>query len=170
MTVYRRKPLEIEAEQYKEDGDPVNGVLYDEWGAFVITIHDQVVYLEDGDWVIQEPDGEHYYPCKPDIFADQYELAGTLDQVTIERNALAVILSGWVTNVSLVGAGWDDWDEYYKDAKWRPNPAREILDIYIAAAMLEREEVEKAREYMKGVDHERPEAYEVLRALEIAGA
>ena len=34
----------------------------------------QSVVLADGDWVIPEPDGIHYYPCKPDVFANTYEL------------------------------------------------------------------------------------------------
>lgn len=81
MARYRRKPLEIEAEQFFEDGPRVSGVIYPVTlkngstlgNAFVITTHKQRVDLENGDWVIQEPDGEHYYPCKPDIFADRYE-------------------------------------------------------------------------------------------------
>lgn len=40
----------------------------------VHTIHQgQVVDLEDGDWVMPEADGEHYYPIKPDVFARTYE-------------------------------------------------------------------------------------------------
>lgn len=42
----------------------------------VHTIHDnQLVVLEVGDFIIPEPDGEHYYPCKPAIFAATYEPA-----------------------------------------------------------------------------------------------
>lgn len=33
--------------------------------------------LSDGDWIIPESDGEHFYPCKPDVFAVTYEPAGT---------------------------------------------------------------------------------------------
>lgn len=82
MSLYRKKPVVIEATQFFYDGEPVPGVFYpriSEDGktyigdAYVVTIHDQRVYLEDGDWVIAEPDGEHYYPCKPDIFEDRYE-------------------------------------------------------------------------------------------------
>jgi hypothetical protein len=40
----------------------------------VHTIHaGQLVNLELGDFVIPEPDGEHFYPCKPDIFEKTYE-------------------------------------------------------------------------------------------------
>jgi hypothetical protein len=31
------------------------------------------VILEVGDWIIPEPDGIHFYPCKPDIFEATYE-------------------------------------------------------------------------------------------------
>ena len=38
------------------------------------TIHgNSYVALEPGDWIIAEPDGEHYYPCKPDIFEATYD-------------------------------------------------------------------------------------------------
>lgn len=41
----------------------------------VHTIHEgQIVNLEHGDWIMPEPDGVHYYPIKPNIFAATYEL------------------------------------------------------------------------------------------------
>ena len=44
--------------------------------AWVETIHKgQTVKVEEGDWIIPEPDGEHYYPCKHDIFEKTYEPA-----------------------------------------------------------------------------------------------
>lgn len=82
MAQYRKKPVVIDAEQFFYDGPRVRGVFYPDlsadrrtWigDAFVITIHDQRVYLQSGDWIIAEPDGEHYYPVKPDIFAASYE-------------------------------------------------------------------------------------------------
>jgi hypothetical protein len=40
----------------------------------VHTAHkNQLVILEDGDWIIPEKDGVHFYPCKPDVFAATYE-------------------------------------------------------------------------------------------------
>lgn len=81
MSKYRKKPMVVDATQFFYDGDPVPGVFYpskSEDGktyigdAYVVTIHDQRVYLENGDWIITEPDGEHHYPCKPDIFAKTY--------------------------------------------------------------------------------------------------
>lgn len=82
MTKYRKRPVIIEATQFFYDGEPVPGVFYppkSEDGktyigdAYVITIHGQRAYLANGDWVLPEPDKIHFYPCKPDIFANTYE-------------------------------------------------------------------------------------------------
>lgn len=89
---YKRKPTFVEAEQWfigKEvegvkthvecnyrmcpicgGGDIIPKTIY-----YVITIHGQITYLADGDWIITEPDKVHYYPCKPDIFNNNYELS-----------------------------------------------------------------------------------------------
>lgn len=57
---FRSRPVVITAEQYTGEGaDP--------------TVHDQRCYLSPGDWVVPEPDGVHFYPIKPDIFAKKYE-------------------------------------------------------------------------------------------------
>jgi len=81
MAKYRKKPVVIEAEQYVEYGKLVKGMCNSR-SCFtdvcdkphVHTIHDnQIVLLEVGDYIIPEPDGVHYYPCKPDIFEATYE-------------------------------------------------------------------------------------------------
>lgn len=70
----------IEAEQYIKYAGLVKGMC----GSFscysagndrphVHTNKDQMVNLEVGDWIIPEPDGKHYYPCKPDIFEATYD-------------------------------------------------------------------------------------------------
>jgi len=82
MAQFRKKPVVIEAEQFFYDKTPMKGVFYPEVSedgrtylgdAFVVTIHEQRCYLQNGDWIIPEPDGEHFYPCKPDIFDMTYE-------------------------------------------------------------------------------------------------
>jgi len=80
MAKFRRKPTEVEAFQWFQNGteNPRNAVkhaLIDlGTAAFcVTTIHGQKTIVVDGDWIITEPDGEHYYPCKPDIFEAIYE-------------------------------------------------------------------------------------------------
>jgi len=78
---YRKKPVVIEAEQYTKYGKPTKGMCQshtchttNEYNPHVHTIHDdQLVILEVGDYIIPEPDGIHYYPCKPDIFEATYE-------------------------------------------------------------------------------------------------
>jgi hypothetical protein len=81
MAKYRKKPVVIEAEQYTEYGKLVKGMCNSQAcyvdgnnRPHVHTIHnDQKIDLELGDFVIPEPDGEHFYPCKPDIFEATYE-------------------------------------------------------------------------------------------------
>ncbi len=76
MPKYQKKPVIIEAEQFL--GERVRGMcnkpfcfLYDT--PHVHTIHqNQAVKVEIGDYIIPEPDGEHFYPCKLDIFEDFY--------------------------------------------------------------------------------------------------
>ena len=78
MPKFRKKPVVIEAEQFHsvEGRCWPHGVCQCSLQPcpHLHTIHrDQVVILADGDWVIPESDGEHFYPCKPDIFAATYE-------------------------------------------------------------------------------------------------
>jgi len=74
---YRKKPIIIEAEEYKGYGTPPKGVCkcaqyFNK--AHVHTIHSQqLVVIEAGDFIIAEPDGEHFYPCKAEIFDNTYE-------------------------------------------------------------------------------------------------
>jgi hypothetical protein len=83
MPKFRKKPVVIEAEQYTEYGKLVKGMCNSQscytagnTKPHVHTIHNnQLVNLEVGDYVIPEPDGVHFYPCKPDIFEKTYEPA-----------------------------------------------------------------------------------------------
>ena len=83
MKKYRTNPRLVNAVQYKEYGVLVEGMcnsVYcrDNINKFphVHTIHDnQYVTIEVGDYIIEEPDGGHYYPVKPDIFEQNYKLA-----------------------------------------------------------------------------------------------
>jgi len=76
MAKFRKKPVVIEAVQF--DGNPAHdpsGVWRreEDGSPYVVTIHDQRCYLAPGDWIVPEPDGVHYYPVKPDIFAATYD-------------------------------------------------------------------------------------------------
>lgn len=85
---FRKKPIIVEAEQYlgyyhtpyptgvkieDNSNDPEALTLRGRYAPYVITAHGQRAYLETGDWVIEEPDGRGYYPCKPDIFEQTFE-------------------------------------------------------------------------------------------------
>jgi hypothetical protein len=94
MAKFRKKPVEIEA--YQITRELLEGVLFDgkkypkglrvsscsyneerryisAWFGSVTTIHNQDTKVVEGDWIITEPDGEHFYPCKPDIFKQTYD-------------------------------------------------------------------------------------------------
>ena len=81
MPRFRKKPVVIEAEQFfRSTTSLVNntkGVCQCDEGdmrGHVHTTHEnQVVNLQNGDWIIPEPNGVNFYPCKPDIFAATYE-------------------------------------------------------------------------------------------------
>lgn len=78
MPHFRKKPVVIEAWQwhFQREGE-LRGVCNcheGHWGSHLHTMHaGQIVALEAGDWIIPEPDGKHYYPCKPEVFANTYE-------------------------------------------------------------------------------------------------
>ncbi|KKM72918.1 hypothetical protein LCGC14_1415710 [marine sediment metagenome] len=73
MARYKKRPVIVEAEQFLEGQPLPRGVQLVDGYASIITIHNQKAYLQYGDWVIAEPDGIHFYPCKPDIFEQTYE-------------------------------------------------------------------------------------------------
>ncbi len=76
---FRKKPVEIEADQWFPGkyvpGVCVSGVCGTGGLAHVHTTHEgQLVILAAGDWVVPESNGNGYYPIKPDIFQNTYEL------------------------------------------------------------------------------------------------
>lgn len=73
---FRKKPVVLEAEQYLVGLPEPAGVCRCaiEPRPHLHTMHEgQLVVLADGDWIMPEPDGAHFYPCKPDVFAATYE-------------------------------------------------------------------------------------------------
>lgn len=76
MTRFRARPFEIEATLWFAPGDhhavqPVGGG-FDAKGQ----VHGKQGWsgVDPGDWIIAEPDGSGFYPCKPDVFSAKYEL------------------------------------------------------------------------------------------------
>lgn len=52
----------------------------------------------------------------------------------LQLECAIAMLADWCVRVEVVGTGWDDWDEAYKDAMYRPCLIREQLDAAIAEA------------------------------------
>ncbi len=78
MGKFRKKPAVIEAEQFDANHKPLpfadrGAVNFDGDIWYVTTIHGQKTKVVNGDWIIPEPDGIHFYPCKPDIFEAIYD-------------------------------------------------------------------------------------------------
>lgn len=80
MAQYKSKPKTVEAVQW-HPGVQHPGVMVDKelsetnQRPYVVTIHEQRAWLNDGDWIVQEPDGVHYYPVKDAVFKASYEPA-----------------------------------------------------------------------------------------------
>jgi len=81
MAKYRKKPVIIEAMQFREENkDRVfnfvtcNRAADFEGGSPILNIQtlEGIMTTRIGDWVIKGVHGE-FYPCKPDIFAATYE-------------------------------------------------------------------------------------------------
>lgn len=77
---FRKKPVVIDAEQFHPESHPLPfasrmACAFGPSGWYVVTAHGQETLIVDGDWIIPEPDGRGFYPCKADIFDKTYEPA-----------------------------------------------------------------------------------------------
>lgn len=75
---YRKRPVVVDAAQFDPAvGHPAVKETAPERGSldrrYVVQTAGGTAFLWPGDWIIAEPDGRGYYPCKPDIFAATYE-------------------------------------------------------------------------------------------------
>lgn len=61
-----------------------------------------------------------------------------IERLKGERDLAIKMLAEWCVAVKENGTGWDDWDEYYKDAMYRPGPLRELIDAAVKEAKDER--------------------------------
>lgn len=77
---FRKKPVEIDAEQFIVGDRPSENLMFMQWPVqkdekgFFLTIEtlEGNHRANEGDWVITGIKGERY-PCKPDIFEATYE-------------------------------------------------------------------------------------------------
>lgn len=80
MPVYLTKPTKKEAEQFWSDGraplpfQSECACCFDGTRWYVVTTHGQETTIVDGDYIIREPDGNGFYPCKPQIFETNHVL------------------------------------------------------------------------------------------------
>jgi hypothetical protein len=78
MAKYQRRPntfIPFEANQYLGDGLTLGMRSREDGSVYVKTIQGRDVDVSPGEWIIQEPDGDHYYPCSDSIFRERYELS-----------------------------------------------------------------------------------------------
>lgn len=59
------------------------------------------------------------------------------DEAIEQRDIAIQMLAEWCCDIDRNGTGWDDWDENYKNAKYRPGPLRNLLDAAIASTSKE---------------------------------
>lgn len=78
MSKWITKSKVKEAEQFFSDRMPLP--FHDEGaccigpgGWYVITTHGQETAIEDGDFIVREPDNNGFYPCKPEIWLAGHE-------------------------------------------------------------------------------------------------
>lgn len=57
----------------------------------------------------------------------------TLEEVIKQRDAAIQHIAEWCVAIDINGSGWDDWDEYYKDAMYRDGALPEIRDLLVEA-------------------------------------
>jgi hypothetical protein len=85
---------------------------------------------------VQRIVGEIYAARKNRHIALLPDGADPLDEIVRLRADLSTalgLLAAWCVAIERNGSGWDDWDEHYKDAAYRPGPLRKQLDAAIAA-------------------------------------
>jgi len=77
MGRYRKKPVEVNAEQFFFNQRHPEGVFFEHDHIFGqvprIETLEGILRVKEGDWIITGVEGERY-PCKPDIFEKTYEV------------------------------------------------------------------------------------------------
>lgn len=82
MARYKKKPVVVEAEQWKGSNLNCNESLFQsdkviikhDGSEFLVSTLEGVMTGKMNDWLIRGVNGE-FYPCKPDIFEKSYEPA-----------------------------------------------------------------------------------------------
>jgi hypothetical protein len=56
-----------------------------------------------------------------------------IEELTRQRDVAIKHIAEWCVAIETNGSGWDDWDEYYKDAIHRTLALPEIRDLLVNA-------------------------------------
>jgi hypothetical protein len=72
MPQFRSRPVIIEATQWFTHGDHP-AVYFATDGGWMVDGAQGSSRVDDGDWIIKEPLGDGYYPCKPAVFDAKYD-------------------------------------------------------------------------------------------------
>lgn len=85
---------------------------------------------EDGPWADgwNERAGMSWKECCRKEYFSAIEWAGKCQALQHELDVAVQMLADWCNAVRDNGTGWDDWDEYYKDAAYRPCDIRKLID------------------------------------------
>lgn len=85
--------------------------------------------LRDSDWTnFQiEAEVEHYGTSR--IVHEHNDLRNELEDVKRQRDMAIRHIAEWCVAIDVNGGGWDDWDEYYKDAYYRDGRLSEIRGL-----------------------------------------
>jgi hypothetical protein len=89
MPLFRKRPVVIEAEQFRwPDGNPLPAGVHAQDpkvgdGFYIDMPEGGATSISPGDWIITGVNGERY-PCKRDIFEKTYEPATLVDLVLAE--------------------------------------------------------------------------------------
>jgi hypothetical protein len=77
MARFYKVPIIVEAQQYVKGGaEPFPDrtcVQTDSFRPYVVNMLGMKLFLNDGDWIVAEPDGEHFLVYRPDEFAKAYK-------------------------------------------------------------------------------------------------
>ena len=83
---------------------------------------------------MSDPTPEHEAEFQANKAKTIAELEAEVIVLKNQRDCALQMLADWCVAIDKNGTGWDDWDEYYKDAAYREGPLRSLLDAEIAAS------------------------------------
>lgn len=58
-------------------------------------------------------------------------IAERLDELERQRDEAVRHIAEWCVAIDVNGSGWDDWDDYYKDAMYREKALPEIRGLLV---------------------------------------